>query len=423
METLSRLRTKPPSAWTDADATQAVQAVFGTIVEIAGDHMPPDQRSRLGEFTVEIGRWEGRAPASMVDRTLLLQESYFDEMLVLAGLLAHDLHVIYLDWLPDPQPLLTRPWAETPLLPLLRPLSVYAENSAWFASCPQGLEGCRLLLGTTIGATLGFVASHELAHRLYGHEGNAAARYPLDQEKSADRLARRILDRMHAEASFEDEGFAEAFELALAAGPLLTLENEIEKTPWRAADLRVRLDSLAQELPERLRDDALDLVRPETSSENAGRLRVVWDETPELLIVNGMTVSPEEVQGRELRVAGALHRVFARSRDRFAFDRVVAEGAAPAVARLLFQPLAAPVSAAELEGLEEDRAWLELLCRTSRADLTPGEAWLAPRHLRALRRMGLDAWIDADGWGMLSGEDLRRARLARQRSRALAGWR
>lgn len=423
LETLSRLRAKPPSAWTDDDATEVVRTIFVTVVEVAVDHLSPGDRARLGEPRVEVGRWEDRAPASMVDGTLLLQERYFEEIIVLAALLAHDLHVVHLDWLPDPQPLLTRPWAETPLLPALRPLHRYAELSAWISSCPQQFESCTLLLAATVAASLGFVASHEFAHLLLGHEGDGSAAYPLAQEKSADLLARQVLAEMHAEAGFEDGGFATAFELAFAAAPLLTLENEIEKFPRRADVLRARFDALAEALPERLRDDALELVRPETSSDNAGRLRVVWTETPELLVINGMVVPPDEVAGRELRVAGTLHKVFARSGNRFAYDRALAGGPEAVVARLVFQPLAAAPSREELARLEDDRDWLTLLSHTSRADLSPREARLAPAHLLALRRMDLGAWVDPDGWGMLTGRELRRARLVHRLSRPLAGWR
>jgi hypothetical protein len=170
------------------------------------------------------------------------------------------------------------------------------------------------------------------------------------------------------------------------------------------------------------RDDALDLVQAETSEENAGRLRVVWEEAPDLLVIDGQRVPPEEVNGRELRVAGGRHLVFARSRDRFAFERIYSWGPEPATAHLVYRSLVAPESTAELQRLEKQREWLELLLRTARVDLTPVAASTAGWHLLALRRLGLEDWVDGKGWGVLQDKERRVAKRVYDRRRPLAAW-
>ncbi len=389
----------PAWAMTDQRVRKLVESIAGLALdqmwdakELAGVRPPQKPGIRA---SVE-GR---RRPAYVRGNDIVLPVEYFELLTELSTVLAHDLYVSTAEHLDYPNPLLTHPYAASPVLPLWDPLVLYVQNSFFFAaqpmlSCQQEAK-CLYLQQAQFTVNLLFVLLHELTHLALQHRPGSDGAYPLQQEIAADRKAWDALQLIAAEVP--PTGQNKPVPLAFAAGPILVLEFERSTKTGDAQNvLQQREDALIALLPARLASSVKRVVLPRHSTTRFGLVTVSSPANPDFLVLDGVRLAPRDALDKALLLRAGVHELVAVSGDRFAHEEIVLAGESEQVT-LTFHDLRAGLpSSVELQSLEEKDDWFGILLRTSSRDLQPRERSLAYIHWKALDQLNLNDWIRVD---------------------------
>ena len=207
---------------------------------------------------------------------------------------------------------------------------------------------------------------------------------------------------------------------ALRLAPIAWMEAEISRNDNTKDMFERRQAALLNDFAKDERDDVLDQVRPEHEANNLARLRVSWPQEPDLLMIDGVRLTPAEVSGIPLVVTSDRSRVFAVRGARFAYWNGFPSGNGTSVT-LMYQPLIES-SAADAEATCKGRRWFDCLLRTSGPGLQPRAAALAWPHWQALHQLGLDNLIDVTDWNAIPSEHWATVRRWQSAGLPLHAW-
>lgn len=265
-----------------------------------------------------------------------------------------------------------------------------------------------------------FALLHEISHQFFHHD-LAYEGVDLKKELAADQNAYFVLTQLTSDFidPLGDADVTKEIKLAYRLSPIVWLEIEGS----RSGITNVIAQKRAQALIERLKPeehDAMDeLLEPEITSDNLARLTITWNDDPDLLIVDGVTMPAKDTKGRALLVTSGLHTVIATRHNAISVNRFSAH--ADKKLQLLFQPFVA-FDGAAMPGLEKQQDWLDILCATSDEMLRPKDGTVGFYHWEALHRLELDGLISIDDWSSIP-ESKRATYLRWQNGGApLASW-
>lgn len=424
---LMELNAVPPESRTSAQLDETVLLLFELLMEELVKAVPEPERSRLVGLRPVLRRGEGTSPVVVRGKEIRISEDYPGPLIALGALLAHDLRVTRFGFLETPNPILDQPVSVSALLPLMTPLRLHLDSPFFLErlallQCARSDADCRDLAMPSIASILSFVLSHEIAHVLLGHAEKLDR--SLEEEMAADSTAWPFAQRLAADFLTGDTSFDEAARLAFFAGPLVTLQYELydEQGKEEAPEIARRRDALLARVPESLREEVAELLFPQRSDENVGKLDLSWEAPPQRLWIDGVEIPPAEVGGRELVTAAGAHHVFAWSPEGMAYERILTGGRRRAI-RLRFRPVAeAPAPPEELRKLHSERRWFDLLLQTSDAALQPREKSLLMLHAEALRSLHLSDLIAVPADGLPSAEEARRLGRWKRAGAPLLFW-
>jgi hypothetical protein len=417
---LAEINAIAPESRTIAQIEEIVLLSSALLLEHLVEALPEPDRAKLAGLHAVIRPVDGGSPILIQGKEIRISEDYLGSLFLLTTLLTHDLSVTYCEPFETSNPLLEQPFAVSALAPQMSPLRNYLDSPfimdlVPLLSCPPSDTFCSDLRIPAFTVILSFAFHHEMAHVLLGHGNRTADRPLLEEELAADAAAWPLTQRMLAEFRTEDARFDHAVRMAFLAGPILPLQYELfgeegQETPGIAR----RRDALLALIPEDQREEVVELVLPQRSARNVGRLTLHWEQFPRRLWIDGVEIPPAEVKEKELLVASGRHRIFAWSDEGIAYESVRVGGARRTVALKFRQVAETPVPLEKLQSLQREHRWLDLLLQTSDASLKPREKEMRMLHAEALRFMGLADLIEIPQDGLLEREQqtLRRWKMS-----------
>lgn len=367
-------------------------------------------------------------PIHVNGNTLSVPVSFYPQMSMLAILVGHDAAVSEGKEIPVSSPLLFKPFAEGRLMGLFPDLGGLFENDgfletagmAFMAVCGPQAPACQQAQGIAILCVAVFVVGHEVTHVRERHEARKGGAYPIAEELLADARALRILQRFVRNLESSGQLSGDAAKKACFATPVAFFEANSRRsldTQTKANYLR-RKEALLEALGS-IKDDVESLVALQTDTSGVGSIAVSWSSAPSLVAVDGIAVSPAEVD-RLVLLTGRHRLVAASSSGVAAVDFRVSH---QRITRLHveLQPVR-QVSSAELSGLVGRKQWGDVLAATGNAELRPRNAGVSIAHWEALRGLRMGAWIDPKDLAKVGSSESRRARVWRSTGQPLTSW-
>jgi hypothetical protein len=421
---LEQLKAIAPTARTEAQAVEAAQLFLSVLLDHLVEILPDSERTKVAGLYAVIIPVDGSSPVSIRGKEIRISSEYPGTVALLATLLAHDLAVTRLEPFDTSNPLLEHPLAASALVPLMTPLRNYLESpfvlDHWnMLSCPPGNRDCQYLEGESLTVLFSFVFCHEIGHRIRGDEHG----HSLEEEMAADAIAWPLVQKLLAGFRVGETSFDEMARLVLLAGPILSLQYELfdsegQEVSWIAR----RRDALISRIPEDLREEVVELIVPQRSTENVRRLELRWDQAPQRLWIDGVEIPPAEVNGRALLVGGGPHQVLAWSAEGMAYDSVQAGGSRSEV-HLRFRRVAeSPAPLEGLKTLQRERRWFDLLLQTSDAALKPRDNSLVMLYADCLRHMNLTDLVEVPVDGIVTPKEKRNLRSWKRSGMPLSSW-
>ena len=420
-------RLSDPAAMTDARAKELTETTLSLVMDQIWtlkelEHYRPAKRPPI-EVVIE-GR---RRPPFVKNGGIVFSVDYFELATELLTLLGHDVYVSQGGRLTYPRPLLTHPFAVSPILPQLDPLVLYVQNSFFsgirdMLACQQAPD-CAYSQQLEFEATLFFVLLHELGHLRLGHGPRDGDTYPLEQEEQADRNAWDGLQSLLGGTARDRQDRTAA--LAFAAAPVLILEFERStQTGANQNAIAQREQTLLGLLPPEVASSVTHLVKTNPREETPiGSVIVHATDMPELLIIDGIPVPHQEILDRPFLLAGGVHELMAVAPGRLACQELAIIDSSTLRCSILFAPLMPGIPrVAELQALADKRDWFQILLRTSDTGLHLKAPSLGFYHWKALHELSLDNWIQLDPRTELSDDETGDLEYWMRRRAPLARW-
>jgi hypothetical protein len=422
---LQQYQGKPFESWTEKDFEGFEGLMVAMSREILLSGLPPTERARLQEVQVKIAPGGSGPPAWTEGEAIYLSSDALGDAVGLGLYLGHDLYIQGGYEFRLAQPLLTRPFQISAILPLLPSLAdiLLSGFPLDLVKCPDSNDiECAEPQGAAVFAgTLGFLVAHEMGHILLDHERKKDRL--LAEELAADRRALALLQRV-APDSGDSEDLESRIRAAIEAGPFLVLRWQLDRQSddaQREAS-ESRLDALWNLVTPNLSVDISSVVEPKPVIGRLRSIKVVWAEKPDELYVEGVKLDPAEVENMTLQAFGPV-RIFARREDRFAFEELSAVARSqPQVATLAFHPLS-PLPEERLKQLRRERKWFELFLATASPSFTPRPGVSARYFYEVLDRMRIGRFIDPEAASLDRRTDRALAIRLRSRAEPLGAWR
>jgi hypothetical protein len=339
-------------------------------------------------------------------------------------LLSHDVWILNGNVFPVLDPVLQRPHATSPLLPLLDLKQLPVENTAWVGlnsttNCWGRNPACAQFQTGVLTAVIAFALAHEYAHVVNGQGDSGVHSYSLQTEKDADAWALRFLAEFRRGSQVALEMRA-AMDAAPAA--FLRFRSAISGTP--GDDLNQRADAMAGRLirdARRLHDRLFDSLRSESG---LGRLRIAFQQEPLTIVLNGQTLDPAGIRGKDLPVRSGVHHLLAVFPGGIAcIQPVVAAGSLEQAAVVPVPFSTANPDRSEMDAFSDQRRWGDVLARTSDSQLRLRNRSFAYDHAQALHECGAASVIDASTLPAgLDADDLRQVGRWMRSGKVLHTW-
>ncbi len=419
---------------------QRIADVFSSLIlRVIQHEFPREDRERVREVEVQVVE-DAKNCATIDGARIFLSGDCFEDAYRMALWLSHDIMIEHFGPLELPEPVLSNPFAQSAILPVIRPLPRYSYSMDWrFLACPNFTE-CRIFQGIQTLATHGFILAHEISHFLLDH--GAEESYSVAKEMAADSRAREILKILEEDSLSDSEDWDHGVALAFAAAPLIILEYQIERLEEELLQQSFKLGSadrlnasevearnifrrqrqaaLKAAIPEHLLEDVEYLVEPDREDGNTGRLIIRSARIPDLLLVDGIVIPYSEIVDRPLLVSSGRHQVLARHGSELAYAKVYVGGRVDEL-DLEYRPLASRLDLEAISRYERSYSWFDMLLHSSDRDFRPRDSGVALAHSKALQRMGMASLIDPDAPG-LDSRDRRYVARWKRRGEALHGW-
>jgi len=347
-----------------------------------------------------------RTPPAWVEdsNTISYPVSFAREMTQLGFMLGRDIYIDSGRRLVADKPVTQHPFFDGHLVkaidPSINSVSPVFDTNASLITCPQTEQDC-LTSQELEGIFLQlFLVAHECGHYVLGHHG---ARQ-LDQELAADRYGWDTLQAVAQSFKSQDGKSNPYYDLLLASAAEAPLWYLLQSEAWthvigtpsdtqEAQVYKKRIDQI-----DALADEWDDLPRlvsafmPETFSDwSLQSTAVSFERLPQLLVVDGVRVSVDEIRKENLRLPSGITHWIATDASGVACqtsddDEQVA---------LNYQAWT-DTDLATIGNLEKAKKWCDVVASTANAQLQPRSSALAAALNQALYYLGAADFVDPD---------------------------
>lgn len=425
---LKALASRPPAEWDDAHALKVSQLYLDLYLDMLWDPEQyrlvsgylPRSRPRVSVYIanqLNTPSWEGGVMRVPMEYMLRLHN---------VGLLAgHDVYVEE-ETINLPNPLLSGAFRKSRVFPLLLPLRHYFDDQnlnfaqlAVYLTCPAQEAGCQTAQQMAVMAAQLFAIVHELSHGFLQHKEGEP--FDIAQEKAADANAAKVLAVLAGEFRTMPKDMLEVVQKAFRLTPLLWLEVEAgaaRSEPVRS-DYRERGKALAAALGPERRKEAEEYLEGDRRAEGPTPCKIVWTETPARLWIDGLAVSPREVEAKTLLLGPESHTVVASRPGSLAIARI---RSGDETVNLTFRAMPSVPPPAELDVLRKQRKWAAILAMTSDESIQPRDPAVTVYHLEALRFLGLARLMREPDWATIPEAMRRRVQVWLRLRQPLSTW-
>lgn len=344
-----------------------------------------------------------RIPPAWVEdgNTISYPVSFAREMTQLGFMLGRDIYIGSWRHLAANRPVTQHPFFDGHLVkaidPSINSLSSVFDANTSLVTCPATEQGCVASQALDAIALQLFLVAHECGHYVLGHHG---AR-DLDQELAADRYGWDTLRAVAQSFHSQDEKSNQYYDLLLAAAAEAPLWYLRQSEAWshvigapsdtQEAELYKKridqIDSLADDLNG---DHLVSDFMPETFTDwTVQSTAVSFERAPQLLVINGVRVSFDEMNSRKLRLSSdSTHWIATDAQGvgcqtSYGDDQVVIKYTAWIDTDL-----------ATIGDLAKAKKWCEVIASTANAQLQPRSSAVAAYLNHALYYLDAGDFID-----------------------------
>ena len=364
-------------------------------------------------------------------KTISFPVSYAREMDQLGFMLGRDITIAAWAPLPANKPVTLHPYFDGHLIKAIdssiNSVSPVFDSNTALITCPGTQQACQASQVLEALAVQLFLIAHESGHYVLGHQG---ARN-LDQELAADKYGWDTL-RAIAQSFYDDGGkddknnqFYDLLFAAAAEAPLwyqreTNAWSDVLGTPSDATEDSViekriqQIDALADDL---LNGDHLvsDFMPDDFKGWTIQPLSVSFERPPKLLVISGVSVSPQDLASGKFRLSSDGTRWIATDDQGVACQFTTGE----AQVDIKYTPWTQP-SLDVIGNLAKTRKWCDVIAATANAQLQPRSADVAPYLNRALYSSGAGDFIDPAMTG--NAQDRTDAERERRISVGVSSW-
>jgi Zn-dependent peptidase ImmA (M78 family) len=419
---------RPISEWTDEFVQETFQKFLNLSVQqiLWDDEFHARVKDRLParqpkvRVTIES---ELRTPY-INGNEIVVPVSYVRYLYAIAMLVGHDVYVQD-NYVRMGRPLLTTPFRESAILPILAPpihnaVDVEAFNSMQaYLVCPPENQQCQVIQGQAVLAAILFTVLHELSHQFLHHVVSEEG-VNVDQEIAADQNAYLVLLQMAGEFKDYKDEVQKEIKLTIELTPIVWLQVESSREGIANVVAAARERALLNHFSGDEREDIDDFIRPERTKENVQQLEIAARETPQRILIDGVEFRPDDVIGKKLTVASMKHTIVALRPGEIALA-VSDTSDGDSKIQLMFQPFPT-FDLVAVQNAQHQRKWSEVLFRTSNEKLQPRDPTVALAHWEALHRFGMDSCIIVADWNSIPSSKWERVLQWKRDGEPLASW-
>jgi hypothetical protein len=169
-----------------------------------------------------------------------------------------------------------------------------------------------------------FVLTHELSHVRYGHRVSGSGEHLLADEILADQNAFMLLQEAGRTLM---PAAQDPVRKAFIAAPIVWLTIEAARTSGAGQREKiVRRGAILNLMSKEDRDEATEMVEPDHSQFNLGRLRTTWNQVPEHLFLDGLRMASFAIRDKVLIVAAGQHVVIGTRAGELCYASTIVEG-------------------------------------------------------------------------------------------------
>jgi hypothetical protein len=355
---------------------------------------------------------------------IILPTSYIAYLYNISTLVGHDLYgsdnYVHLD-----RPLLSTPFRTNSILPLLTPLPSFVDIMGYraiqyYVRCPASDKKCEEVQESSAVALILFTLLHEISHQFFHHD-LAYEGVDLDKEVAADKNAYLVLTQLTSDFvdPLGDKDVTKEIRLAYRLSPIVWLEIESSRSGITNVVAKAREQALIERLTKEEHDEIDDLLKPEITSDNLVRLTISWNDDPDVLIVDGVTMPAKDIEDKPILVTPGFHTVVATRPHAIAINR--RDAYSNEQVSLVFEPFT-PFNVNAMPGLEKKEDWLGILRSTSDEALRPRDPAVGLYHWEAMHRLNLDDLISISDWNSIPASKQRLYLGWENGGRPLASW-
>jgi hypothetical protein len=338
-------------------------------------------------------------------RTISYPVSYAREMEQLGFMLGRDIWIAAWAPLPADKPITLHPYFDGHLVRAIdssiNSVSPVFDSNASLITCPDTQKGCLTTQALEALAVQLFLVAHECGHYVLGHQG---ARN-LNQELAADKYGwdtlRDVAQSFYDDGAKDDRNnqFYDLLFAAAAEAPLWYQRqsnawSDVLGTPSDAAEDSViekriaQIDSSADDL---MNGDQLvsDFMPDDFRGWTVQPVSVSFERPPQLLVISGVIVNPQDLAGGKFRLSSAVTRWIATDDQGVACQFTTGE----AQVNIKYTPWVQS-SLGLIADLTKTRKWCDVIAATANAQLQPRTADVAPYLNQALYHSGAGDFID-----------------------------
>lgn len=342
-----------------------------------------------------------RDPPTWDGNSISYPVSYAREMTELGFMLGRDIYIASWARLPTDKPITQHPYFDGHLVKAIdssiNSVSAVFDSNTTLITCPATQQNCLFSQALEGIALQLFLIAHECGHYVLGHQG---ARN-LQQELAADKygwdtlraVAQSFYDKDDKNNQFYDLLFAAAAEAPLWYQHQTNAWSNVLGTPSDVTEDRVIAERIKQidTLADGLNGDQLvsDFMPDDFKGWMVQPASVSFERPPQLLVIAGVRVRPEDVAGGKFRLSAEGTHWIATDDQGVACQLTFGNTQVD----LKYTPWTES-NVDAIENLIKARKWCDVIAATANAQLQPRSADNAPYLNRALYYFGAGDLID-----------------------------
>jgi hypothetical protein len=342
-----------------------------------------------------------RDPPTFDGNSITYPVSYARDMSQLGFMLGKDIYIGSWRRLPESKPITQHPFFGGHLVkaidPSINSVSVVFDSNASLITCPGTEQGCVASQALEAIALQLFLIAHECGHYVLGHQG---ARI-LEQELAADRYAWDTLRAVAQSFHGTDERSNQYYDLLLGAAAEAPLWYQRQSKAWsdvigsssdqtedRFIEKRIdQIDTLADDLSG---DQMVSEFMPEQFTDwTVKPASLSFERAPQLLVIAGVRIKPEELGQGRLRLPSAKTDWIATDaqgvacQSSFGDDQIA----------IKYKPWI-NTDLDTVRNLAKTKKWCDVIAATANVQLQPRSSAVASYLNRALYYSGAGDFVD-----------------------------